>query len=68
MAYFGDPRLPGRFWEKVIPVDTGCWVGARTSPKESLTRQHSGSSARFRRRGSARLLRDVSEASGQLRS
>lgn len=25
MVEFGDPRLPERFWEKVIPTSTGCW-------------------------------------------
>lgn len=23
---FGDPRLPERFWKKVEPNDTGCWI------------------------------------------
>lgn len=30
---FGDQRLPEKFWEKVIPCDTGCWhwVGGASS-------------------------------------
>lgn len=24
-ATFGDPRLPARFWVKVLPVSSGCW-------------------------------------------
>ena len=34
MLPFGDPRLPDRFWDKVIPEpNSGCWlyVGAWTS-------------------------------------
>ena len=23
--HFGDPRLPDRFWTKVVVVDSGCW-------------------------------------------
>jgi hypothetical protein len=23
---FRDPRLPDRFWSKVLPVESGCWI------------------------------------------
>jgi len=28
---FGDPRLPPRFWEKVYPIEDGCWIWAGSS-------------------------------------
>lgn len=26
IAQVGDPRLPARFWTKVAPAETGCWL------------------------------------------
>ena len=26
MVNFGDTRLPRRFWAKVLPVQSGCWI------------------------------------------
>src|SRR5699024_6077 len=33
-VWFGDPRLPRRFWEKVQPRDSGCWewIGSKSRP------------------------------------
>lgn len=32
-ARFGDPRVPKKFWDKVYPIETGCWIwtGAHSS-------------------------------------
>ena len=31
---FGDPRLPPRFWDKVYPIETGCWIWAGSTRRK----------------------------------
>jgi len=25
-VFFGDDRIPKRLWDKIVPIETGCWI------------------------------------------